>query len=310
MNRIEKRCAKPPVFIENLRDAPLASLKFCLGDKPDSMKYIDALYDQYAIKAMKETIELLQSLENMPNSAAICSVEHIITSSLWFLSIETFISDLLSIFCDLTKKEFDKDLDLSQKIRKILELGAFSKKEFYECGYFQKLQEFMNLRNTLFHGGYHCGDLALSKTFFYPKTLQSNLIDTLQACVIALETFSIFGSVIAQHQLMPHYPIKNSHSLVFVRMDNIYEEYIVPYFNAILQKNNLTTNLQTSLIGFKLSPSNVISGEKVKTTMYANPQKTIPLSPNQTNLNDKYIKAILKYLSMDDVIIPPKYDLK
>lgn len=302
------------VLLENLRDAPLASLKFCLDSKKDSAldstECVDALYDQYAIEAMKKTIELVQSLENMPNSTAICRAEHIITSALWFLSIETFISDLLSIFCHLTKHEFDKNLELGQKIRKILELGDFSKKDFYGCGYFQKLQAFMNLRNTLFHGGYNCGDLDLSKTHFYPKPLQSNLIDTLQACIIALETFSIFGSVIAQHQLMPHYPIKNSHSLVFMRMDSIYKEYIVPYFVAILQKNNLTTNLQTVLIEFKLPPSNVIPGEKVKTAMYAKPQHFIPLSVNQTNLNDKYIKSILKYLSKDDVIILPEYDLK
>ena len=86
----------------------------------NTVHYIDGLYDQYTLIAFEETIARLQELENIKTSVFITSTKHITTMTLWFLSIEAFISNILNIFSIFTETPVNKN-KIYQKIGCILE---------------------------------------------------------------------------------------------------------------------------------------------------------------------------------------------
>lgn len=297
------------LFLENVRDNPIGSIHFQLFKTNNSFPYyVRSAYMDYARKAFNDMVRGLKNLENATNSAALCSIDHVNCASLWFLSIESFISDILEIlyyFNPLQCTTANNHEKITAKLQKIIRAAKFPKKQCRRTGFFSRIEEFANIRNSIFHGAYPHEKAETKNTLFYADMMQWNIIDCLQAYKIAMETFHLFDLIIPQYRLMPQIPFTMRGAASWIMLDDLHKEYFVPYFNAVLEKHNLNTNFDATIFDYQFIDSTAIPSGGVRAMIYAAPSLAFDLSKDNTALNEQYLQPLMKYLPTADMIKLP-----
>lgn len=300
---------KTPMYLENIRDNPLASIQFqLLRGKNSPPYYVRSVYMDYARKAFSDMIHGLRTLENATNTAKLCSIDHVNCASLWFLSIESFISDILEIFYYFNPSQHVKNTrfdGIKAKIQNLVQVANFPKEEYQRTGFLNRLEEFAIIRNSIFHGAYPHEKTKIKKTMFYTEMMQWNLIDCLQAYKIAMETFHLFDLIIPQFRLMPQIPFGMDGAATWIMLDDLHKEYFIPYFNAVLKKHNLNTNFTATIFEYQFVDSTAVPTGNINAIIYAKPSCAFDLSKDDTTLNEQYLQPLKKYLPMSDIIKLP-----
>lgn len=297
------------MLLEHIRDNPLASVQFQLFRANDSSQgYVRSAYMDYARKAFEDMVHGLQSLENATNTSVLCSVDYVNSALLWFLAMELFLNDVLEIFCFFIHSECStaiKHEKITAKIQRLISIARASKKEYKKTKFFARVEEFANIRNSIFHGAYPHERAKTDKTIFCDDMMQWNIIDCLQAYKIAIETFHLFDLIIPQVRLMPQIPFAAKGAATWIFLDDLHKEYLIPYFYAILKKHNLGTKLDLTIFKNQYIDSPVIPAGGVKAVIYAKSSKAFDLSKVNTTLNLQYCQMLGKYLPAPDMIKLP-----
>lgn len=301
--------SKNKILLENIRDNPLASIQFQLSRSGNSSpRYIRSGYMDYVRKAFNDMVHGLQSMENATNTSAFCSVDYVNSASLWFLAIELFISDVLEIFYYFNPSErptAQKHEKITAKIQRLIRIARFAKKECRQTKYFARIEEFANIRNSIFHGAYPREKASINNTIFYDDMMQWNIVDCLQAYKIAVETFHLFDLIIPQFRLMPQIPFAAKDAATWIFLDDLHKEYLIPYFNAVLKKHDLDTKLDLTIFKNQYIDSSVIPAGGVKAIIYARSSSAFDLANVNTTLNSQCCQALKKYLPAPDMIKLP-----
>jgi len=231
------------MFIEDLRENDLFNTSVWSNKIPEETK-LPLTYIGVSNNAFYATLEDIVKLEDSKSTInnGLYSQSAV---SMWFLSIEAYISSLLRIACVANQKDFlqYKNFDLG---RRISELFRLLKKDirYFNKFVFPKLNEFMCYRNELFHDRVKYGDLKLNLTSFSQNPWASNQVDVLQALEIALDVFNSLRHIINGVDLMPQVLINRGESFFYISLDKICVNVLYPFFYEILEKHKLETNLK------------------------------------------------------------------
>ena len=304
-----KLSADHETLLENIRDNPIGSIQFQLQKSKDSKtKYVRSAYMDYTRKAFNEMIHAVQVLENAHNTSLLFGMDYVNCVSLWFLSIESFVSDILEIiyyFNPLRRVKHTRYDGIKAKIQKIVQISNFSAKQYQQTGFLNRIEEFSKIRNSIFHGTYPHESATIQKTKFYADMMQWNLVDCLYAYKIAMETFHLFDLLIPKIRLMPQVPLTMGNATAWIFLDDLHKEYLIPYFYAVLKKHNLNTKFDPTIFADQFINSVAIPIGRVRALIYVNSSEALDLSTCETTLNKQYLRFLEKYLPASDMIKIP-----
>ena len=297
------------MYLENIRDNPLASIQFqLLRGKNSSPYYVRSVYMDYARKAFSDMIHGLQTLESATNTAKLCSIDHVNCASLWFLSIESFISDILEVFYYFNpsqRRTKSRQNIIKTKIDNLIQVADLPTGQYQQTGYINRIKELSAIRNKIFHGEYPNEVPKAKMSGVYNDIMQWNLIDCLYVYKIAMETFHLFDLIIPQLRLMPQIPFGMDGAATWIMLDDLHKEYFTPYFNAVLKKHNLNTNFNATIFEYQFADSTAVPTGNINAIIYAKPSCAFDLSKDDTTLNEQYLQPLKKYLPMSDMIKLP-----
>jgi len=167
--------------LEDLRENDIGTVAAWLpklGNRPDSMTHLT--YPLFAHTAFYYSAQQIEQLEfstsaiQQGNATQTCV-------GLWFISIEAYINSILRIMCLATGESFDllKKKDFGPRIKSLLDLLDVDRTTFYN-GPFQRLEEFKQYRNELFHDRTNVKSMLFQKSSFSGKPMYANQVDVLQ----------------------------------------------------------------------------------------------------------------------------------
>lgn len=260
----------------------------------------------------------LQDILDLENSESLCFIakNSVISSCLWFISIEAFVNTILKVLCIDNNVDFSdyKKRTLNSRITEINSIISFPHKEYCKSGLQAKLDEFETFRNEIFHDRTFENELKFSKTFLAKNPSFPNFISEIQALTISLEFFSFYRHIFKKLDLMPNIRIKSDKTFFFERLDRIYDFMLKPSIKEILKKHNLTTCFNFDYqIRDCISPYN---GKNyfIQPIIKAIPKEELnsPLSFEKTDILKKKIDMFLKPKVIDDgkFGIPNYFDSK
>lgn len=257
------------IKLESLRNKQIAEVFYVIGDS-DPVNFQHLRFIGYI---NRKIIDFLRQLENPKDDTLFFNNNsYLKIIVLMFVELESFIGDIGKIFCKLNGFSYRlfKKLPLEARLKKIMEFAQISKKQqsdFYKHGIFQELQAFEQLRNTIFHGGYY-KELNFNEkkkkaslkecvkekiVHFSTVPHYGNFIDVMQAFKITVCIFDCFRFIFSPYDIMPNSFIMFKDKASFMKISIIYSDFIVPYFNKILNKHNMTTDLKMQYKEFHFS---------------------------------------------------------
>lgn len=241
--------------IENCRDENTGRIYFWINNGKIILQHNDLV--QYAFSKITR---MLQNLEN-PRQEFIFlnNTESLNLLSILFISIETFLNDILKLFCFVKKENFShyKIKSLNARIKAIFNLSETNREDFYKTGIYQELQEFEQLRNIIFHSSFE-ENLSFKKTMFSNIPINCNITDVMQAVKINIKVFEYFRFLIAGIDMMPNIFVTPLNNAFWEKCDIVYKKLFVPYFFEILKKHGFKTDLNLDYVIFTRQESIVI----------------------------------------------------
>ncbi len=208
-------------------------------------------YNDYSIHAFYSTSDDLSDLENEKNFIN-NGRRTVISISLWFLALESFINSICKITCLAKSIDFKpiSKKDLGSRLTFLIDTLKYDELTIKKTGIYGRINEFKQFRNELFHDRNLQNEIEFKKTNFSSVPLKSNQVDTFQALLIYLEVALLFRYCIPGIDLMPNISIGNSQVLHFDKLDILYKNYLANYFKEILGKHNLSTDLDLSITDY------------------------------------------------------------
>ena len=243
---------------------------------------VSVTYPDYCIKAFYLTC---QSIEQLEKSKTLINQGNTIVMAvgMWFISIEAFINALLRIACRIRREDFDdyKKRDIGSRLSSLMKMLNAPKDSFYTSGIFQRLEEFKTFRNEIFHDRTWEGELTFNKTKFSPVPYLANQVDAMQGSIIALEVFHAFRHIYKGLDLMPDIFVQKEDSFGYVKFDTLYKALLRPFFDAVLHKHSLTSDLMLDPTLIDLEPSEISTPGEVTTIVKAVQEDRFKLRPNE-----------------------------
>lgn len=270
-----------------------------LGNGPEAMAHLTYMqFTHSAFYYSAQQIEQLEfSTEQINQGNAVQTVV-----GLWFMSIEAYINSILRIACLVKNLSFDelKKKDFGPRIKALFDIMHIERTPFYSGG-FQKLEEFKQYRNELFHDRTNYKPIQFHKTAFSGNPFYANQVDVMQAAVIAIETFHSFRHVIPRVDLMPQIMITKDDSLFFEKLDSLYDEVLSPYFESALLKHSLTSGVDLKVTIRKLEESKIFSDVLIKILVKAVPDEKFHVQPSKeiTEIGKKLFDRIRARIDFD-----------
>ncbi|WP_104904805.1 hypothetical protein [Nostoc sp. 'Lobaria pulmonaria (5183) cyanobiont'] len=215
-----------------------------LGNMTDPGSRVLLTYHYFAIKAFYsscQNLELLEHSKEAINQGNTCST----AIALWFLTCESYINAILKAGCIQSNIPFGnyRGRDLEARIRGVFDVLLLAKEDFYKSGIYPKLKEFMEFRNEIFHDRSLGDERNFSKTNFSQIPFLCNQVDVIQAAIVALELCTAFRGVFPNCDLMPDIVVESNGSFGFVKFDNMYSNLMRPFFEQVLAKHTLYSDL-------------------------------------------------------------------
>lgn len=220
---------------------------------------VEMTYNDYTNHAFYGTSYDLQDLENEKNF--INNGRRVLpTISLWYLSLEAYINALCKITC-LTLNADPEPLlnkDIGSRLSYLMTALEYDDMAIKRTGIYNRLNDFRQFRNELFHDRNTGDQIVFKKTNFSAVPIMSNQVDIFQALLIFLEIAVLFRFCIPGIDLMPNIAMGNSQVLHFDKLDLLYAKYLRPNFEAVLAKHSLSTQLDLNTLQFQLLPQSGI----------------------------------------------------
>lgn len=232
-----------------LNEYLIPHLCFAKGKPEDGVEMSYNLYANHAFYSTYSDIYDLESQNTFVNNGRRSGV----SVALWFLSMESLITSLCKIACKKEKIDFSKELsgrNVGGRLEFVFETYQMDGIALKKAGLVNRINEFLQFRNEIFHDRNFGENISFKKTMFSSQPFFSNQVDVFQALLIFLETAAALRYAIKELDLMPNISIGNNHVLIFEKLDTIYEVFLRPYFLEVLQKHNLTTQLDLDVSGF------------------------------------------------------------
>ena len=280
--------------LEDFRNEDLGYIIWGIENKPATR--IACPHTVYVKSGYRDIIEMLKRIENPKNMFYIHNdVSYMGMSTLWFLSIESFINSLLKLFCLMKKDNFDKykAWNLHKRIFKVFDLAELDSSSFRKSGVLPELQEFQEFRSVIFHDTYNNKAINFKKTNFSKKPVFCNIIDVIQGMKIALEIFDSFRYILPGWDIMPNVPIHNYKKDMFYheKLDEFWNKVFKSYVFKVFEKHNLETTLDFDYTIVNVKPAKISANEKIIIGIQATPTLKNRIKINE-NTSDYLIDEI------------------
>ncbi|MEH1833046.1 MAG: hypothetical protein V7L29_13430 [Nostoc sp.] len=105
-------------------------------------------------------------------------------------------------------------------------------------------------------------------------------MDVIQATIVTLELCTAFRRVLPNCDLMPDIFVESNGSFAFIKFDNIYSNLIRPFFEQVLAKHDLCSDLLLDTIVFTLPCTSIIPEGSIKVISKALPNSKFNFKPN------------------------------
>lgn len=268
--------------LEDLRRDNLGETAAYFPKDGANSKLVAVTYPDYCIKAFYMTCESLEQLE-MSKTMINPGNKSLLAVGMWFISVEAFVNTLLRIACRFRNDSFDelKKRDIEARLSSLLEVLGVDKKAFYTSGIFQRFEEFKAFRNKMFHDRTGETELVFNKTKFSSIPHQANQVDAVQAAIIALEVFYAFRYVHARLDLMPDIFVQKDDSFGHVKFDLLYNQLLRPFFDGVLVKHKLTSDLMLAPTLMELDVSGIAGAGDVGIVIKAVQEDKFKFLPNE-----------------------------
>ncbi|OBQ23557.1 MAG: hypothetical protein AN488_05355 [Anabaena sp. WA113] len=290
--------------LEDLRKDDLGEIYAWFPQKGnDESSRLLITYPDYATKAFYlscQNIEQLEKSKNLINQGNTT----IIAVGFWFIAIEAYINTLLKFACLIENKDFKefKNKNINDHLLKLFELAQIDKVNFYKLGILPRFEEFKTFRNEIFHDRVFNSEVTFRKTKFSSIPYLANQVDIIQASVIALEIFEAFRFVYAGLDLMPCIHVQKGDSFAFVKYDNLYKKVLSPFFNEVLKKHNLSTDLNFEPVEkINLAESPIASRGEIEIIIRAIAREEFnqPANNTQTEIGTNLFNQIRESIVLD-----------
>lgn len=205
-----------------------------------------------------------------------------------YLSFESFISSITKVLCVIYEQDFKNvsTLSLYDKFKFVCKYLDIEVTLFSHNNLIERLNEFRVFRNEIIHDKQFGGVLEFSHTIFSPVAPFLNVVDLVEAYKMVVEVTSIFRFIFEDIDIIPSVLMHNGSFNFWRRIDYVYENYIVPSFNMLLDKHNLTTDLDP-VIHYAL-PAKPKDSINVNFSLKAEPNLDFTPNMNKTTLNREF----------------------
>lgn len=231
--------------LENYRYESLGrvALQCIIDEKFQSMIYYEE--DVFVYKAIELTLDSFRQLEFSstyfnPGRSSLSAVV------MWFLSLESFFAKITKIICLYTKKDFKKfqNHHICSRIDLICDCVGINKVLFQKSKIRNMLQEFNEIRNSIFHAGNFQKRLKIKHTIFSDIPVFVNQSDVIQAADIAINIMAMFRFVFKGIDIIPQLPIQDNKKMCakYIALEEFYNGVIKKSFFEILKKHDLCTS--------------------------------------------------------------------
>lgn len=298
--------------LEHLRSddiGDLAAFVFVDGSLPKIKPLLT--FQEYCSNAFYLTC---QSIEQLEKSDSVISPGNttILATGMWFISIEAFINFLLKIACCAKNSSFDdlKKKDVGTRLNALLSVLNIPTEDFYRSGIFQRLGEFKAFRNELFHDRSWDSGLDFHVTAFCKNPNSANQVDAIQGAIISLEIFHAFRSVYRGLDLMPCIKVSKADSFGWKKYDELFNGVIIPYFERVLKKHGLTTDLPLAPALINLNPSEILKEGHVGIAIKGLQDEQFKHPPNKlkTSIGEELMELVRQTITIKpDTFSLPQY---
>lgn len=230
---------------------PNLSIKYNVGNKP-----LDVPLFSLASEAMRETYVHVRNLENPSAEYYLtCQISYAMTVIKWVSAMEgclAIVERLCSEYVDRKLSLTKAKMNFWERCERIIKFAKCGDDDFFEKNLKNDLKSIRGFRHRVIHS--LMADFYERKNdrsqLFPENPYDSTIVDVITASRISIEFFHFFRYVIYPFDLMPSAPLVTSDSLVFSKMDVVYEKVLYPAFLAIMDKHHLGTmhNLQLKKI--------------------------------------------------------------
>ena len=167
-----------------------------------------------------------------------------------------------TVLCKVVSFIFAKDpevpikKDIGSRLNFLLTELQYDEMEIKKSGLYNRINEFREFRNELFHDRHVGEEISFKRTNFSSIPVLSNQVDIFQSLILVIEVMTLFRYSIKGLDLMPNISMGNSAILHFDKLDSLYLKYLRPFFEQSLKKHNLKTRLNLDINNFSSLPPN------------------------------------------------------
>lgn len=256
--------------LENLRTNDIGKISLWfpkLGNGSDSFSILT--YPHLAQLAFYQSAQQIEELEfSLATIRQGTAIQTCVGS--WFISIEAYLNSILRASCLATSVSFEKfkKKDLDHRIKSLFDILKIDRTNFYN-GAFQRLAEFKQYRNELFHDRTYSSVIDFKKTVFSGNPMYANQVDAMQAAVISIEIYEAFRYIIPRLDLMPKIMVMKSDSFFFTGIDKLYARVLRPFFEGALEKHSLTSAINLEIRSTALDSSPIFLNTAIQPILKA-----------------------------------------
>ncbi|MBL7706840.1 MAG: hypothetical protein JNM21_14935 [Taibaiella sp.] len=255
-------------------------------------------YNHHAMHAFYSLSDDVNDLENEKNFVN-NGRRTLSTIALCYLSLEAFINSL----CKIVSAVFDHNPEqliksnLGARVTYLSKELGYDESELKKTGIYNRIDEFKQFRNELFHAKYVNKEIVFKRTNFSSIPILSNQVDSFQAILITIEIMTLFRYSITGLDLMPNISIGNQAVLHFDKLNVLYLKYLKPYFESALAKHNLATELNLDISDYRIfPPSPLIHQSEIVVILRAvqEDKYQYPLNQNTTTIGENLYSQLVQ----------------
>lgn len=184
---------------------------------------------------------------------------------------------------------------------KLVGFLGFDKGETYESNInINKLNEFCCFRNELFHDRYNNIEQNYHHTKFSSNVYLLNQADVIQSLVISLEIFELFRYCFSNLDLMPSICLSVKDNFAYEKLDVLFEKLTLPCWFDVLNKHNLSTDIDTSLQVIPLPITSSFDSSDICVIIKAENKNKYDFELGETNICKNRFERFKDYYQVDE----------
>ena len=266
------------------------------------------LYNDYLVFTTNLFLNELQYLENSSNCPTVYNTSLSTIFTNYFSLLEQFIStiNVVTYYYYQTKTIPDEKTsiklfrqDYIKSLAEIFNRINIDNIELKKALFYNRIREAEDIRNGILHG--NIGKVKIKHTQFPEFPLSINTEDILELVCIILDLFNYLRYVIPNLDLMPSVKIIIDKAVFFKKIDDYFFNILLPYFNKILEKQNLSISKTYKINTNSLKPiqSSIAKRASILYKAIEKPEYKIKMNGNKTYL---YNECIMNNYSYEEIL--------